>query len=151
MLTKTKEAAVKPKITPIQLILFAVLVGWLLITNLSYFKNLAVGYQIAAQITFYVCIMFTAGQKGNIASLVRSLIGIIANGETDSTNMLKLQNLVVAMCQELGLLYEQEREKFFNYIAGIPEEIIDTEKEIEIEDLKKQIAGLEKDVLESET
>ena len=118
MLEKTKETAVKPKITPIQLILFAVLVGWLVITNLSQFQNLAVGWQIGAQISFYVAIMFTAGAKGNIASLVKTLIGIIANGDPDDVKVMKLQNLVVAMCQELGLLYEQEREKFFNYIAN---------------------------------
>ena len=85
MLNKTKETATKPKITPIQLILFAVLTCWLLISNLSQFKDLAIGWQIGAQISFYVAIMFTAGQKGNISSLVRSLIGIIANGDTDQT------------------------------------------------------------------
>jgi len=116
MLTKTKETATKPKITPIQLILFAVLVGWLVITNLAQFKDLTAGWQIGAQITFYVAIMFTAGAKGNISSLVKSLIGIIANGETDEVKLMKLQNLIVAMCQELGLLYEQEKEKFFDYI-----------------------------------
>lgn len=144
MLTKTKEAATKPKITPIQLILFAVLVGWLVITNLAQFKNLDIGYQIGAQITFYVAIMFTAGQKGNISSLVRSLIGIIANGDTNDNKLLKLQNLVVAMCQELGLLYEQERDKFFTYIEKGLEDAPETE---EIIALKKQIEELKKDVL----
>lgn len=140
VLTKTKESATKPKITPIQLILFAVLVGWLVISNLAQFKDLAVGWQIGAQITFYVAIMFTAGQKGNISSLVRSLIGIIANGESDDTKLLKLQNLVVAMCQELGLLYEQEREKFFTYISE-PE----TDVEEEIVKLQEEINKLEED------
>lgn len=147
MLTKTKEAAVKPKITPIQLILFAVLVGWLVITNLSQFKDLAIGWQLGAQITFYVAIMFTAGQKGNISSLVRSLIGIIANGETDNTKLLKLQNLVVAMCQELGLLYEQERDKFFKYV--IENEVQEENPETaEIIALKKEIEELKEDVPE---
>lgn len=135
MLNKTKETATKPKITPIQLILFAVLTCWLLISNLSQFKDLAIGWQIGAQISFYVAIMFTAGQKGNISSLVRSLIGIIANGETDGTKLLKLQNLVVAMCQELGLLYEQEREKFFDHITNPNSE--------ELEALKKKLEELE--------
>ena len=123
MLKKTKEIAVKPKFTPIQLVLFGVLVAWLIITNLKEFKDLSVATQIAYQIAFYLAIMFTAGQKGNIASLVRSLIGIIANGETDQTKLLKLQNLIVAMCQELGLLYEQEKEKFFKYLENDQEEI----------------------------
>ena len=131
MLEKTKEAAVKPKITPIQLVLFAVLVGWLVITNLSYFQNLSIGWQIGMQIAFYVAIMFTAGAKGNISSLVRSLIGIIANGEDNDIKLLKLQNLVVAMCQELGLLYEQEREKFYNYIVDATEELIEDKEEVE--------------------
>ena len=125
MLEKTKETATKPKITPIQLVLFGILVGWLVITNLSYFQDLAVGWQIGAQIGFYIAIMFTAGAKGNISSLVKSLIGIIANGEDNDIKLLKLQNLVVAMCQELGLLYEQEREKFFTYLidTAMPDEI----------------------------
>lgn len=138
MLTKTKETATKPKITPIQLVLFAVIVGWLVVSNLKQFKDLSVGTQIIAQISFYVLIMFTAGQKGNISSLVRSLIGIIANGETDEVKLLKLQNLVVAMCQELGLLYEQERDKFFTYI----EDSLKTEKTPEIIALEKQIDEL---------
>ena len=120
------------------MILFAVLVGWLIITNLNQFKDLSAATQIGAQIAFYVAIMFTAGQKGNISSLVRSLIGIIANGETDETKLLKLQNLIVAMCQELGLLYEQEKEKFFKAIetpAGIAElEALQTQIDI----LKKE-------------
>ena len=133
MLDKTKETATKPKITPIQLILFAILTCWLLISNLSQFKDLAVGWQIGAQISFYVAIMFTAGQKGNISSLIRSLIGIIVNTEDNETKLLKLQNLVVAMCQELGLLYEQEREKFFDYISEpIKEDIKEEEINEEI-------------------
>ena len=135
MLEKTKETATKPKITPIQLVLFAVLVGWLVITNLSHFKDLAVGWQIGAQISFYVAIMFTAGAKGNISSLVKSIIGIIADGEDNDVKLLKLQNLVVAMCQELGLLYEQEREKFLDYIG------IEAQKEI----LKEELNKLEED------
>ena len=131
MLVKTKEAATKPKITPIQLVLFAVLVGWLVITNLSQFKDLAVGWQIGAQISFYVAIMFTAGAKGNISSLVKSIIGIISDGETDDVKLMKLQNLVVAMCQELGLLYEQEKDKFIDYIS------LETAKEAIKEELKK--------------
>lgn len=138
MLTKTKEAATKPKITPIQLILFAVIVGWLVVSNLKQFKDLAIGTQIIAQMAFYVAIMFTVGQKGNISSLVRTLIGIIANGETDEVKLLKLQNLVVAMCQELGLLYEQERDKFFTYI----EDTLKTEVTTEIKALKKEIEEL---------
>jgi hypothetical protein len=137
MLEKTKENATKPKITPIQLILFAVLTGWLLITNLQQFQDLAVGWQIIAQIGFYVAIMFTAGQKGNISSLIRSLIGIIVNGDDNDIKMLKLQNLVVAICQELGLLYEQEKEKFFEFIEGN----VDLEREA----IEAELAKLEED------
>ena len=132
MLDKTKEAAIKPKITPIQLVLFAVLVGWLVITNLAQFKDLNIGWQLAAQISFYVAIMFTAGAKGNISSLVKSIIGIISNGDTNEIKLLKLQNLVVAMCQELGLLYEQEREKFIDYVidSAMPDEVIEEIAEV---------------------
>jgi hypothetical protein len=124
MLVKTKENLAKPKITPLQLVLFGLLVGWAVITNLQSFKDLAIGWQLGVQIAFYVGIMLTAGQKGNISSLVRSLIGIIVDSGDNEVKMLKLQNLVVAMCQELGLLYEEERQRFFNYIddTSLPED-----------------------------
>ena len=137
MLTKTKETMVKPKITPAQVILFGLLVGWLVITNLNQFKDLNFAVQIAAQIAFYVSIMLTAGQKGNVVSLVRSLIGIISNGNNNDVNMMKLQNIVVAACQELGLRYEQEREKFFKHI-DLSIESRKKELQAEIDELKKQ-------------
>ena len=116
MLTKTKENITKPKVTPAQLILFGLLMGWIVLTNLKQFTDLNIGYQLGIQIAFYIGIMLTAGAKGNVASLVKSLIGIISNGDETDVKMIKLQNLVVAMCQELGLLYEKERDKFLDYV-----------------------------------
>ena len=138
MLTNTKEAAKKPKITPIQLILFAVLMAWMVITNLSQFKDLSVSWQMGIQIGFYVAIMLTAGQKGSISSLVRSLIGIIVKDEPDAVKMLKLQNLVVAICQELGLLFEQEKQNFMDFV--------ETKTNGEIAVLKENIKVLEDSV-----
>ena len=133
MLVKTKEAAKKPKITPIQLILFAVLVAWMVITNLNQFKDLSIGWQMGIQIGFYVAIMLTAGQKGSISSLVRSLIGIIVKDDPDEIKMLKLQNLVVAICQELGLLFEQEKQNFMDYIEDKTNgEIVVLKEEIKV-------------------
>ena len=137
MLTKTKESIAKPKITPAQLILFGLLMGWIILTNLKQFSDLNISIQLSIQIAFYVGIMLTAGVKGNVAGLVKSIIGIIANGENNDVKMLKLQNLIVAMCQELGLLYEQERDKFYAYLN-------DEEKlELKKETLKAEIAKLE--------
>ena len=132
MLTKTKENIAKPKVTPAQLILFGLLMGWIVLTNLKQFADLNIGYQIGIQITFYIGIMLTAGVKGNVSGLVKSLIGIIANGESNDVKMLKLQNLVVAMCQELGLLYEQERDRFLDYVVKVAEKPR-TEAEIKAE------------------
>ena len=130
MLTKTKESIAKPKITPAQLILFGLLMGFIVLTNLKQFSDLSIGVQLGIQIAFYVGIMLTAGAKGNVSSLVKSIIGIMTNGEDNEIKMIKLQNLVVAMCQELGLLYEKERDKFINYI-------LEDEKEAIKEELKK--------------
>ena len=77
MLTKTKESIAKPKITPAQLLLFGLLMGWIVLTNLKQFNDLNIGIQLSIQIAFYVGIMLTAGTKGNVASLVKSIIGII--------------------------------------------------------------------------
>ena len=117
MLTKTKESIAKPKITPAQLILFGLLMGFIVLTNLKQFSDLSIGVQLGIQIAFYVGIMLTAGAKGNVSSLVKSIIGIMTNREDNEIKMIKLQNLVVAMCQELGLLYEKERDKFIDYIV----------------------------------
>jgi len=137
MLTKTKESIAKPKITPAQLLLFGLLMGWIVLTNLKQFNDLNIGIQLSIQIAFYVGIMLTAGAKGNVASLVKSIIGIIANGDNNDVKLLKLQNLIVAMCQELGLLYEQERDKFYKFL--------DTNVELakKKEALKAEIANLE--------
>ena len=137
MLTKTKENIGKPKVTPAQLLLFGLLMGWIVLTNLKQFSDLNIGIQLSIQIAFYVGIMLTAGAKGNVASLVKSIIGIIANGDNNEVKLLKLQNLIVAMCQELGLLYEQERDKFYKFL--------DTNVELakKKEALKAEIAKLE--------
>ena len=139
MLDKTKENIAKPKVTPAQLILFGLLMGWIVLTNLKQFSDLNVSVQIGIQIAFYVGIMLTAGVKGNVAGLVKSIIGIIVDGDNNDVKMLKLQNLIVAMCQELGLLYEQERDKFFNYLGADTDAELATKKEA----LKAEIANLE--------
>ena len=137
MLTKTKESIAKPKITPAQLLLFGLLMGWIVLTNLKQFSDLNIGIQLSIQIAFYVGIMLTAGAKGNVASLVKSIIGIMVDGENNDIKMLKMQNLIVAMCQELGILYEKERDKFYAYLN-------DEEKlELKKETLKAEIARLE--------
>ena len=127
MLEKTKENIAKPKVTPAQLILFGLLMGWIVLTNLKQFSDLNIGYQLGIQISFYIGIMLTAGATGSVSSLVKSLIGIITTGEDDEIKMIKLQNLVVAMCQELGILYEKERDKFVDYIVKEQKEIIKEE------------------------
>ena len=119
MLEKTKATAVKPKITPAQLLLFGLLVGFMVITNLKQFSSMNIGLQMGIQIAFYIAIMLTAGLKGNVATLVKSIIGILSNGDTDDIKMLKLQNLIVAMCQELGLMFEKEKEKFLDAVVDI--------------------------------
>ena len=129
MLTKTKENIAKPKITPAQLILFGLLMGWIVLTNLKQFADLNISIQLGIQISFYIGIMLTAGQKGNISTLVKSIIGIMSNGEADDVKLLKLQNLIVAMSQEVGVLYEQEMDRFAKYL--------------ETEKIKEEIAKLE--------
>ena len=137
MLTKTKESIAKPKITPAQLILFGLLMGWIVLTNLKQFADLNISIQLSIQIAFYVGIMLTAGVKGNVAGLVKTIIGIIANGESNDVKMLKMQNLIVAMCQELGLLYEQERDKFYAHLDN--DSVIELKKEA----LRSEIENLE--------
>jgi len=137
MLTKTKESIAKPKITPAQLLLFGLLMGWIVLTNLKQFNDLNIGVQLIIQIAFYVGIMLTAGTKGNVVSLVKSIIGIIADGDNNDVKMIKTQNLIVAMCQELGILYEKERDKFFKFLDA------DAELSKKKEALKAEIANLE--------
>ena len=131
VLAKTKESIAKPKITPAQLILFGLLMGWTIITNLKQFSDMNISLQMGIQIAFYVGIMLTAGIKGNISNLLKSIIGIMNNGEADDMKLMKLQNLIVAMSQEVGILYEQEQDRFFKYL--------------EAEKIKEELAELEKD------
>ena len=130
MLTKTKENIAKPKITPAQLILFGLLMGWIVLTNLKQFADLNISIQLSIQIAFYIGIMLTAGAKGNISTLLKSIIGIMSDGEADDVKLLKLQNLIVAMSQEVGILYEQEFDRFAKYLEAekIKEEIVKLEK-----------------------
>ena len=118
VLTKTKENIGKPKITPMQLILFGLLMAWIVLTNLKQFSDLNISVQLSIQIAFYVAIMLTAGVKWNISGLVRIIIGILSNGEADNIKLVKLQNLIVAMSQEVGMIYEQEQDRFFNYLES---------------------------------
>ncbi|GAG98777.1 unnamed protein product, partial [marine sediment metagenome] len=46
--------------------------------------------------------------------------------------------LVVAICQELGLLYEQEKEKFFEFIEGT--------SDVEREAIEAELAKLEDEI-----
>lgn len=131
MLTKTKENIAKPKITPAQLILFGLLMGWIVFTNLKQFVDLNISIQLGIQIAFYIGIMLTAGVKGNISTLLKSIISIMSNGEADDVKLLKLQNLIVAMSQEVGILYEQEIDRFTKYL--------------EAEKIKEEIKKLEED------
>ena len=130
MLTKTKENIAKPKITPAQLILFGLLMGWIVLTNLKQFADLNISIQLGIQISFYIGIMLTAGTKGNISTLLKSIIGIMSDGEADDVKLLKLQNLIVAMSQEVGILYEQEFDRFAKYLEAekIKEEIVKLEE-----------------------
>ena len=123
VLAKTKETIAKPKITPAQLILFGLLMGWIVLTNLKQFNDLNISIQLSIQIAFYVGIMLTSGSKGNISGLVKSIIGILSNGEADEVKLIKLQNLIVAMSQEIGLIYEKEQDRFFNYLETEAEKL----------------------------
>ena len=118
MLTKTKENIAKPKITPAQLILFGLLMGWIVLTNLKQFADLNISIQLSIQIAFYIGIMLTAGVKGNVSTLLKSIINIMSNGEADDVKLLKLQNLIVMMSQEVGILYEQEIDRFTKYLEA---------------------------------
>ena len=130
MLTKTKENIAKPKITPAQLILFGLLMGWIVLTNLKQFADLNISIQLGIQISFYIGIMLTAGAKGNISTLLKSIISIMSDGEADDVKLLKLQNLIVMMSQEVGMLYEQEFDRFAKYLEAekIKEEIVKLEE-----------------------
>ena len=130
MLTKTKENIAKPKVTPAQLILFGLLMGWIVLTNLKQFADLNISIQLSIQIVFYIGIMLTAGVKGNVSTLLKSIINIMSNGEADDVKLLKLQNLIVMMSQEVGILYEQEIDRFTKYLEAekIKEEIVKLEK-----------------------
>ena len=125
-IANTKAKMAQPKITTTQMLLFGLLTAWLIISNLIEFYAISFMWESIITITFYIAIMLTAGQRGSISDLVKQLISIIVSPETDETKMIKLQNLIVALCQELGILYEKEKEKFFDHLAettGDPETI----------------------------
>lgn len=125
-IANTKAKMAQPKITTTQMLLFGLLTGWLIVSNLIEFYAISFMWESIITITFYIAIMLTAGQRGSISDLVKQLISIIVSPEPDETKMIKLQNLIVALCQELGILYEKEKEKFFEHLAevsGEPEAI----------------------------
>ena len=118
VLKKTKENIAKPKITPAQLILFGLLMAWIVLTNLQQFNDLNIAVQLSIQIAFYIGIMLTAGVKGNLATFIKSIIGIMSNGDMDSVKVMKIENLMVAMGQEVGEMYEKELDRFTKFLKA---------------------------------
>lgn len=123
----------KPKVSPIQLILLGFFIGWMIISNLKWFEDLNPIYQISMQIGFYIAIMLTAGKLGNVVELLRSFMKVIVGDNlADDQKLIQLQNLVVAICQQIGLIYEEELKR-----------ITDQLKKEKIHSIKAEIKDLE--------
>lgn len=124
----------KPKISQMQLILFALIALWATISKLSAFKRLSMEWQIGFEFVYYIAIMLTANMKGSLVATVRQFIQIVGGKGTSDEKVVKLQNLLVAIAQELGLYYEKEIAK----INGRKEELTKTELESKIAELEKK-------------
>ena len=114
---KIAAAAKKPTVTPIQLILFSGFIVYLIISNLKWFQDLNPIYSIIIQVSFYVLIMLFKGNLGSINALIGNFLTILNNGDTDNVKVIKAQNLLVAISQQLGLYYEKELEKVKNNLV----------------------------------
>ena len=124
----------KPKISQMQLILFALIALWATISKLSAFKRLSMEWQIGFEFVYYIAIMLTANMKGSLVATVRQFIQIVGGKGTSDEKVIKLQNLLVAIAQELGLYYEKEIAK----INGRKEELTKAELESKIAELEKK-------------
>ena len=124
----------KPKISQMQLILFALIALWATISKLSAFKRLSMEWQIGFEFVYYIAIMLTANMKGSLVATVRQFIQIVGGKGTSDEKVVKLQNLLVAIAQELGLYYEKEIAK----INGRKEELTKAELESKIAELEKK-------------
>ena len=124
----------KPKISQMQLILFALIALWATISKLSAFKRLSMEWQIGFEFVYYIAIMLTANMKGSLVATVRQFIQIVGGKGTSDEKVVKLQNLLVAIAQELGLYYEKEIAK----INGRKTELTKAELESKIAELEKK-------------
>lgn len=125
----------KPKISQMQLVLFGLICLWSTISKLSVFQLLSIEWQIGFEFTFYIAIMLTANMKGSLIAMVRQFIQIMASKDTSDEKVIKLQNLLVAIAQELGLYYEKEIAKVNGWKK--------TKLEAEIAELKSKIEKAE--------
>lgn len=133
-----KQYMAKPKVSPTQLVLLGAFIGWMIISNLKWFADLNPIYQISMQIGFYIAIMLSAGKLGNVVELLRSFMKVIVgNNQTSDQIVIQLQNMIVALCQQLGLYYEDELKK-------IEQEYLKKEtKEQKIARIQKELKNLE--------
>ena len=91
-------------------------------------------WQIGFEFVYYIAIMLTANMKGSLVATVRQFIQIVGGKGTSDEKVVKLQNLLVAIAQELGLYYEKEIAK----INGRKEELTKAELESKIAELEKK-------------
>jgi len=133
-----KKFMAKPNVSPVQLLLLGFFIGWLIISNLSWFADLTPVYKIVLNIGFYMAIMLTAGKLGNITELLRSFLKVIVGNNQDSDQIvIQLQNMIVALCQQLGLYYEDELRKIEN------EYNVEETKEQKVARIQKELEELE--------
>lgn len=125
----------KPKISQMQLILFGFICLWSTLSKLTVFQRLPIEWQIGFEFAFYIAIMLTANMKGSLIATVRQFIQIVGGKGTSDEKVIKLQNLLVAIAQELGLYYEKEIAK----INGWKKDLTKKELKIKIAEIKSQL------------
>lgn len=87
----------------ITLVFFAAMQGWI--------NELQSLIMFTAFATFTLAILFMNNPLGKREEIVRNFIKILANGQSNDEKVIQTQNMVVALCQQLGLYYEREKEK----------------------------------------
>ena len=112
--TKLKKAAKTPKFNPSQIILLVITLGFFALTQTDWFTSLDSVFRYAVYGGFFVLVLLMGNPLGKTEDLVRGFMKILSNGQTPEQKIIQLQNLLVAISQQLGLYYEKELEKISN-------------------------------------
>lgn len=110
-MTDIKTTMKLPKFSPLQVGTMIGAVIFFIVTNTNWFQNLDAMVKVIAYVAVILAVVFIGLPTGAIITFVGAAIKVLAGDGSQEEKVIQLQNLLVALCQELGIYYERERQK----------------------------------------